>query len=189
MTDDSASNRPSPVARLVSNALDLGRWQRRLLMVSLLVFGSGMVSQMTSSHPQSPDAPEASIANSKGFLSQSTTPPPPAPEPTLREKVSPWAMKVGASFMGGFLLGFALRTFLRITATVVALGAALFLGISYFGGKNIDLTEARTKYEGAIHWVEDQAYRLKDSAQAHIPHSGTGLIGAFTGFRRKRGQV
>ena len=81
---------------------------------------------------------------------------------------------------------FALRVFVKITLTLLALGAAIMMGLSYFNITNIDLTPAKTKYDSAIHWAKDQGYKLKDSAQSHLPNTGGGALGAFAGFRRKR---
>ena len=53
------------------------------------------------------------------------------------------------------------------------------------GVLNIDLSTAREKYGSALHWLGDQAARLKDMAVAHLPSSGGGTVGAWLGFRRR----
>ena len=70
--------------------------------------------------------------------------------------------------------------------TLLLLGVVSMMLLSYFNIVNIDLSEARTKYASSIHWVQDQACKLKDVAQSHLPHSGAGAVGAFAGFRRRR---
>lgn len=185
------SRRSAAVSKVIANAVNLRGWQKSFLSVAILLFGAGSAGQLMGKiESDSPRVVQNQPDNSSGSTLVEKQPDdtraPKDTEPTLREKLSPWATRVGLSFMGGFIIGFALRTFLRITAMLLALGATLFLGISYFSGKNVDLTDAKTKYEGAIHWAEDQAYKLKDRAETVLPSSGTGLFGAFAGFRRKR---
>jgi len=95
-------------------------------------------------------------------------------------------MRMGLSLLIGFLLGFALRVFVRITVTLLVLGIGLLMLLSYFHVVNVDFSAEKTKYENTIHWAEDQATRVKDSALSHLPSSGGGALGAFAGFRRRR---
>src|SRR3954452_6456721 len=130
--------------RISTHFFDMHRWQRTLLTLSLLIFGAGATGQITShfgtvnEQTAATDAPPGAVKH--------------APEPTMREWLSPWAMRFGGSMLGGFLIGFALRVFLRITVMLLALGAAIMMGLSYFNVTNVDLTPAKTKYDSAIHW-------------------------------------
>src|SRR4051812_39369262 len=157
---------------------NMHRWQRTLLTLSLLIFGAGATGQITgyfghvNEQTAATDVPRDTVKQ--------------APEPTLRERLSPWATRFGASMLGGFLIGFALRVFIRITVSLIALGAMIMMALSYFNVMNVDLTAAETKYDSGIHWAEDQAYKLKDAAMSHLPSTGGSAFGAFAGFRRKR---
>ena len=92
---------PTLLSKLVSHFLDMHRWQKMALTLAVVVFGAGGAHQLTTFF---------------GVTSPATTAPsamgePPSPEPTIGDKVSPVALGVGASFIVGFLLGFALRAF------------------------------------------------------------------------------
>jgi uncharacterized membrane protein (Fun14 family) len=175
-----ATEAPDFLSLISSHVFSMQRWQRGLVLVSVLLFGSGSVGKMSDYFGQRNQPVVAPADSSKPI------PSPPPPEPTLQQKLSPWAMRVGLSLLMGFLLGFALRVFVRITITLLVLGAGLMMLLSYFNVLNVDLSSAQTKYNSSIHWAQDQAEKLKDSALGHLPSSGSGVLGAFAGFRRRR---
>jgi uncharacterized membrane protein (Fun14 family) len=195
-----SADKPDPLgsdllSKLATHIWHMKRWQRLLFTLSVVLFGAGSAGQITSYFNDPPptvaktDNPESQIPGAAPkLIDERAHPIQPVnePEPTFRQKLSPWAMRIGGSFIAGFLLGIALRIFLKITAIALVLGVGLLTLLSYFNVLNIDLTAAKTKYEDSIHWVDDQAHRVKDSVQSHLPSSGSSLLGAFAGFRRKK---
>lgn len=169
---------PDFLSLITSHVFNMHRWQKMFLSISLLLFGTGSAGQITGLLARHATPAAATSVDSQN--------PPPESSPSLTERLAPWATRVGASFIGGFLLGFALRVFVRVTATLLVVAASIMMLLSYFNVMNLDLTAARTKYETSIHWAQDQAYRLKEAAQSHLPSSGSGTIGAFAGFRRRK---
>ena len=171
---------PSLMSKVVNHFLDMHSWQKAMLTLSVIVFGTGSAHQMATYFGAAPPttAPSAVVQNQ-----------PPAPSPTMSDRISPWLMKVGASFIAGFVLGFALRIFVRITLTILTVGIVILVLLSRFHVMNIDFTSAETKYQDSIHWLEDQGERFKDTAVAHLPHSSSGVFGAFAGFRRRKLRV
>jgi uncharacterized membrane protein (Fun14 family) len=176
-----ATDPPDFLSLISTHVFSMHKWQRGLVLVSVLLFGGGSVGQMSSYFGQKNQPVIAPTANGKSIPN-----PPPAPEPTIQQKISPWAMRMGPSLLIGFLLGFALRVFVRITITLLVLGIGLMMLLSYFHVVNVDFSAEETKYENTLHWAEDQATRVKDSALSHLPSSGGGALGAFAGFRRRR---
>ena len=175
-----AIDTPDFLSLISTHVFNMHKWQRGLVLVAVLLFGSGSVGKMSSYLGQK-NQPVVAPADANKPI-----PNPPAPEPTLAQKVSPWAMRMGLSLLVGFLIGFALRVFVRITVTLLLLGIGLLMLLSYFHVVNVDLSAEKTKYESTVNWAQDQAYRLKDSALSHLPSSGGGALGAFAGFRRRR---
>ena len=96
-----------------------------------------------------------------------------------------WMTRVGGSFLLGFLIGFAFRTFLKVTTFVAVVAALGFAALSYFRVVNVDSTAARERYDSAAAWVKDQGDKLKDAALNYVPHSTAGFVGMFIGFRRR----
>ncbi|HEX3357461.1 MAG TPA: FUN14 domain-containing protein [Tepidisphaeraceae bacterium] len=176
---------PTFLTKTIAHLWSMHHWQRGVLAIAVLLFGAGTVGNIKNYfNPQNTPAISTATPGTTDPISPAAQ-----PEPTALQKMSPWAAKVGGSLLGGFILGFALRTFVKITSLLLALGISVFTLLSYFHVMNVDLTSAETKYKNSIEWVDDQAYRLKDVAQSHIPSSGSGVIGAFAGFRRKRAAV
>src|SRR5947208_1233908 len=115
--------------KIIAHFLDMHRWQKALLTLSVALFGTGTAHQMTTYFGATPP-----VATAPSNVQNQ----PPAPEPTLGEKLSPWAMRVGASFIAGFLLGFALRVFVRITMTILLVGVIVMVLLSRFNVVNVD---------------------------------------------------
>jgi uncharacterized membrane protein (Fun14 family) len=138
---------------------------------------------------QSPSGPSRGFVSSdSGSSSASTpapTPAPAPPPPTLTERISPHAMHVGLGMIGGFVIGWAFRAFLKMMATITFFVAVIFFGLSYFNILNVDFSAAQTKFKSQTEWVSDQASRAKDAAMTHVPGGASSLIGLWLGFRRK----
>ena len=167
---------PSLLSKVVCHFLDLHAWQKGVLTLSIILFGTGGMHQLTSFFSSTPPAATATSVAGQ----------PPAPEPTMGDKLSPWAMGMGGSFIAGFLLGFALRIFVRITMVVVLGGICIMLLLSRFHIVNVDFSEAKTEYSNSVHWMTDQAEHAEKSVASHLPHSGSGMFGAVAGFRRRK---
>jgi uncharacterized membrane protein (Fun14 family) len=167
---------PTLLSKVVAHFLDLHSWQKGVLTLAVILFGTGGAHQLTTFFGATPPATTAPSVEGQ----------PPAPAPTFGDKVSPWAMGVGGSFVAGFLLGFALRIFVRITMAVVLVGICVMLLLSRFHIVNLDFSQAKTEYSDSVHWVADQAEHVEKSVASHLPHSGSGLFGAFAGFRRRK---
>ena len=172
---------PTRLTKVVWHFLHMHRWQKALLACSMVLFGSGAAHQMMSYIGQ--PTPPAAVSSDGTVADQSE---PPAQKQTMGQKLSPWAMRVGASFIVGFLLGFGLRVFVRTTATILAIGAAILMLLSRFHVMNLDFSKAEVEYKSSIHWAQVQAEHIKDDVVSHLPSSGSAATGVLAGFRRKR---
>jgi uncharacterized membrane protein (Fun14 family) len=181
------------------------RWHQVVMLVAVLLAAGGSVGwAVTRTAPgqtvpaSSPAAARSSAAvpGSSGFVDSRTTGTTPlAPDAAADandttpggwvSRISPHATGVGVSVVAGFLVGWLFRTFLKMMTLFALIVAGLVAALSYFGVLNVDLSAAKTHYADAVHWLTDQAYRLKDVLAAHLPSSGGGAFGAFLGFRRR----
>jgi uncharacterized membrane protein (Fun14 family) len=100
--------------------------------------------------------------------------------------LSPRFLSVGGSVLGGFVIGWLMRIFVKTTVLIGMLIAAVIGALSYFHVMNVDFTSVQQQYSGDVSWLADQASRLKDVAIAHLPVHAGGLFGMFLGFRRTR---
>jgi uncharacterized membrane protein (Fun14 family) len=188
------------------------RWHRVVLLIAVLLAAAGSVGWAVTRTapgerrviPPTPAAASAaapsvskSLAPRSGFVDErTTTVATPLPADAVADandttpggwisRLSPHATGVGVSVVAGFLMGWLFRAFLKTMTFFALIVAGLLAALSYFGVLNVDMTAARGHYGDAVHWLTDQAMRLKDVIVAHLPSSGGGAFGAFMGFRRR----
>ncbi|CAN5514383.1 hypothetical protein BH10PLA1_BH10PLA1_18310 [soil metagenome] len=198
---ESFGAKPSVFARFFGDIFNMPIWQKGFLALATALGGAGVAGQTYSkfSPQQQPvvntqNAPAAvTPSESSGFVDERRVPnPPPDPaapdaqtEPGLVQYNSPWMTRVGLSFVGGFIIGWAFRVFIKTMMLVTVLGVALLVGLSYFHVVNVDFSAARVKYADSIEWVIDQAAKLRDAAMTYLPSTSTGVAGLFVGVKRK----
>ncbi|HEX8340403.1 MAG TPA: FUN14 domain-containing protein [Tepidisphaeraceae bacterium] len=95
-------------------------------------------------------------------------------------------MRLGSGFLGGFLIGFATRTYVRTVASIAGIVTVLLGVASYFGFFNIDFSAVQQQWAGASEWLLTQADKAKDALWAHLPSSTAGFAGFFFGALRRR---
>jgi len=200
MSDHPHEPRPS----LMTHLARMPRWHQVVLLVAIVLAAAGSVGwAVTRTAPgQTVPASAAAAQHSSalpahsGFVDSRTTGTTPLPADAAADandttpggwisRLSPHATGVGLSVVGGFLVGWLFRAFLKLMTFFVLIVAALLAALSYFGVLNVDLTSAQTHSADAMHWLTEQGARLKDVVTAHLPSSGAGAFGAFLGFRRR----
>jgi uncharacterized membrane protein (Fun14 family) len=163
-------------------------WHRHVLLAAmgLAVIGTiGRVRQFVQS-ASSPGS--ATTATPHGGFPNGT----PADSPEVpASAVQPWYLSprflsFGASVLAGFLIGWAIRLFVKTTVLVGLALAAVFGVLSHIHLMNVDFTSVQQQYSGALRWLSDQASRLKDVAIAHLPVHAGGLLGVLMGFQRRK---
>jgi uncharacterized membrane protein (Fun14 family) len=95
----------------------------------------------------------------------------------------PAYVRICASYIGGFFIGWAFRRFIRLALALAAL-AVLLLGVCKYAGWN--LAPAETKVKERAKWVQHEAATASDYLKHLLPSASAGAVGAFLGFRRKR---
>jgi uncharacterized membrane protein (Fun14 family) len=94
----------------------------------------------------------------------------------------PGYVRLCASYIGGFFIGWAFRRFIRIALALAGL-AVLLAGLGKFGGCNT--APAETKVKERATWVQHEAAATRDYLNGLLPSTSAGVVGAFLGFRRK----
>ena len=98
---------------------------------------------------------------------------------------SPAAAQIGASYLGGFLIGWAFRRFLRIAAMMVALVLAWIGVMKASGWIDVDWSALETQVSRTVQWLHGEAQGLKDVLTGFLPSAGAAGAGSFFGFRKK----
>lgn len=106
-------------------------------------------------------------------------------EPSMREKVGAWGLRLGASFLLMLAVGMVLRAFVKILATLVILTGLVVGGLTYLGMRGEDLEKSKAQVEAGVGWAERQVKRLGDSARQAVPSTLAGLAGFAAGFKRR----
>ena len=104
---------------------------------------------------------------------------------TWTEWFSTKGVRFGLSFLGGFAIGYAFRTFLKTMAVLTALAATSILLLSYFNVYNIDFSQVQDKWDSNSEWISTQASKLKDFLWTYLPSSTTAFVGFFIGMLRR----
>jgi uncharacterized membrane protein (Fun14 family) len=94
----------------------------------------------------------------------------------------PAYVRVCASYVGGFFIGWAFRRFIRLGLALAAL-ATLLVGLGKYAGW--DAAPAETKVKERAAWVQHEAATASDYMKHLLPSASAGAVGAFLGFRRK----
>ncbi len=199
MSEPEFGGKPSIVTRFFGDLFQMAGWQKVTLGLAALIGGTGVAGQTyhrfgTSSSQSVETRPDSTTPpdHTPNFVDPAIAPPAQKePDPTATtdgsffQRNSPAMTRIGLSFVAAYIIGWAFRVFIKAMLLVTVLGGGLLLGLSYFNVVNVDLSAAREKYTDSIAWVTDQAGRLKDAALAHLPASGSGMMGLFVGLRKK----
>jgi uncharacterized membrane protein (Fun14 family) len=199
MSSSETSSTPSrrrPVHEFFVHLVEMPRSHKIVLTVAVVLVICGVAGVVTRrakvettrvvSNSGPTPTPGRGIVSSDSAPTAATPAPAPAPPPpTLTERLSPTAIRSGLGLIGGFIIGWAFRAFLKMMAMITFLVGAIFIGLSYFNVLNVDFSAAETKFKTSSEWVSDQASRAKDAAMSHIPGSAASVVGLWLGFRRK----
>src|SRR5215218_2407344 len=159
---DQTSGRPrrEPVKEFFAHVVRMPPWQRKLLVMAGVLAILGLVGQTMNrvSHARPAEATVESDATSAPRSSafvDSRTPPASSVDadrdasPTMTQRLAPWASRVGIGFIGGFVIGWAFRAFIKTMALVTAAGVALIWTLSHFNVLNLDMKAAEERFKSS----------------------------------------
>jgi uncharacterized membrane protein (Fun14 family) len=107
-----------------------------------------------------------------------------AAEPGLTEKAGRWLIKLGPSFIAGFLIGWGIRRFLKWTLLLVAIaGVGLYL-LKHFGVFDVNYDDVKESVDQGVEWAKEHVTEAKDWALRYVPSGTTAVVGMFFGARR-----
>jgi uncharacterized membrane protein (Fun14 family) len=98
----------------------------------------------------------------------------------------PGYVRICASYIVGFFIGWAFRRFIRLALALLVL-AGLLVGLGKYAGWNT--SSAETKVKESATWVQREAAAAREYLKGLLPSASAAAVGAFLGFRRKGKQV
>jgi uncharacterized membrane protein (Fun14 family) len=98
---------------------------------------------------------------------------------------SPAAAQIGGSYLGGYLLGWAFRRFLRFAAMLVAVVLACVAAMKSTGWIDVDWSALEAQIRQMVQWLHGEAEGLKNVVTGVLPSAGAAGAGSFFGFRKK----
>jgi uncharacterized membrane protein (Fun14 family) len=183
-------NKPSLADTFFHHLLHMPAWHKYVLLgaIALAAVGTvGHVKQFIKGGATATAPGTSGSTPQSNFASADNSTDPAAPDANAPPwYLSPRFLSTGGSVLAGFIIGWALRVFVK-TTLLTGLGiTALIGGLSYFHVMNVDLTSVQQHYHTDMGWLTDQASRLKNIAIAHLPVHAGGIFGMFMGFRRPK---
>jgi uncharacterized membrane protein (Fun14 family) len=103
----------------------------------------------------------------------------------LSDMMSPALARGGASFIGGFLVGWAFRKTLKLALMITLSLAALVAILKTTGWIHLEWNLIESDVHRTLDWARGQAQSLKEVAVGYLPSAGAGVAGAFFGFRKQ----
>jgi uncharacterized membrane protein (Fun14 family) len=163
-----------------------GPWRSKSVLAALaaVLVGTGFwCSDIKNGPPQK----EASAAtNTAAALAPGTTPSSTAGAPAISRW--DWArpllgyVRICASYVAGFCIGWFVRKVIRIILIVAALVIAL-LAFGRFAG--CDTTRTQEQVKRGSEWAQHETTAAKDYLMNLLPSAAGGGAGIFLGFRRR----
>ncbi len=98
---------------------------------------------------------------------------------------APALFRLGASFLGGFFIGWILRRFVKTTALIAGAVIVAITVLQQTGWKGFDWAAAGQHVKQSLTWLHGEAQGVKHLLTGYLPSAGAGAVGLFLGFRRK----
>lgn len=105
-------------------------------------------------------------------------------EPRTVDKAAPATFRLGLSFLGGYFLGWAVRTFIKATLLIGGAISLLIFALQKFNVIDIDWDALGRHLSDSFAWARGEAEHLRTLAMGLLPSAGAGAAGAFVGFRK-----
>ncbi len=98
---------------------------------------------------------------------------------------SPALIKGGLSFFVGFCIGFALRTFFKISAVVIGLVFLSIFALAYFEVLDMKWEVLESYYDRAVAMLGEELSQFRTFIVGSLPSAAMAGLGLFTGFKKK----
>lgn len=179
----------------------LGGWQKALLFLAVVFIGVGFAlgavadeaepqqAEMASMPAGGEDMLKSSSLVSSGGTSGDKSAGESAPDPeegsmTSASTWSPFFVKGGFSFFLAFCMGYALRTFFKVSAIFIGLLGLAFFGLAKIGAIEPDWSAMEGWFDTLMAHAKADFVSFKDFIAGSLPSAGLATLGLFTGFKK-----
>ena len=165
---------PQTARRVYVDWFGDGPWRSKSVLAALVIVVAGFGFWISDIKPKSP--PDNTVQTSD------------APKVTPLDdhwnwnKPFPFYVRMGASYVAAYCIGWLFRRVLRLILIVSVLVIAL-LAYGKFVGWDTTSTQEKVKQSGK--WVRHTATAEKDYLKSLLPSATAGAVGMFMGFRRR----
>ena len=100
------------------------------------------------------------------------------------EPISPVTFRLGAGYLGGFFLGWALRKFIKLTLLIaggLVVMLAVFQGLGWF---EVNWPAVENHLQMSLAWIQGEAGSFRMFITGYLPSAGAATAGMVVGFRR-----
>ncbi|HVR76157.1 MAG TPA: FUN14 domain-containing protein [Planctomycetota bacterium] len=206
--DEDSSRSPRP-EKGSTGRRRLPRWKKGLLVAAAVLFVLGCGLQVYARFRGPEDAHgRRSVANrgeasrlhggeagkespfSRSLVGETETPRPGADKwenagGAAAEDWSPALMKGGLGFFVGFCVGYAVRTFLKVSAFILGVIFLGVLALAYFQViPPIDWTSIEGHFQRIVAGIREQASGFQAFLAGNLPSATLATAGLFTGFKK-----
>ncbi len=109
----------------------------------------------------------------------------PPPEDTLLDDLSPAVFRLGFSFVVGFAIAYAARTFLRISLVAAGVFLLMLLGLEYAGIISVNWDTMQDHYQSLLASARESLGSFRTFITGRLPSAGAALAGLVVGFRKR----
>ncbi len=109
----------------------------------------------------------------------------PPPEDSLLDDLSPAVFRFGFSFVVGFAIAYAARTFLRISLVAAGVFLLLLLGLEYAGIISVNWDTMQDHYRSLLASTRESLESFRTFITGRLPSAGAALAGLVVGFRKR----
>lgn len=179
----------------------LAAWQKVLLFLAVVFVAVGFALGASVEEPESDQAGVASMsAGGEEMLKSSSlessggtwgdksadesAPDPEEESMTAASTWSPFFVKGGFSFFLAFCMGYALRTFFKISAIFIGLLGLSLFGLAKLGVIEPDWTAMEGWFDTLMSHAKADFVSFKDFIAGSLPSAGFASLGLFTGFKK-----
>jgi len=158
-------------------------WKARSVWVALalMLLGAGLwVKDRTQAEPASATSP----ASASRFSDSASTGTQSGAGRGLQPS-APATFRFGASYVGGFFLGWTFRRFLKVTLLLSGAAIVLIAFGKKLGWFELDWVAMEGHVRHSLAWLQGEAGAFKQFLIGYLPSAGAAGVGAFLGFRRK----
>lgn len=180
---------PEQVGEAAAPVERLAPWQWVALSVAgaVTLLGAGlMIFSSTPSEANGDVTHRQDIGMAGGFAPQDPDAPPGEQEVVEEvDAISPAVFRLGFSFVVGFAIAYAVRTFVKISLVAIGVFVLGLFGLQYLGVVEVHWDALSGHYDSARDYLSAQTSSFKDFMTGHLPSAGSAVAGMVVGFKKR----